>query len=943
MINARSLLSVLCAITIFGISAVGQQKDSTRIGKARGVIRDSIYNYVLPSASIAIYTSLDTGLVSYQLSNQAGEFHFENLPIRVQLMIRVFYTGYQILEKKFSVHAAADPVDLSALNLLRAVNELQEVVVTAAPPVRMNGDTLEFNASALKLDKNAVAEDLFRKLPGVNVWADGSITVNGKTVSTVLVDGKPFFGKDLRMATQNIPKIAIDKIQVYQQNRNINNPLDSTTQVNIKLKKGKNFGYFGKLSAGYAKGHHDIDANLNLFTSRTQLGIVLTGNNINKITRNAAALMLNSTYKKTGVVSDYQTDANLQGVNRFRVGGFVFQHDFIPDPGYYKKSILSGNGIYGEHNNNTTEITETVASVGPENVQIQKKHKINSFSDFFTSIDANYQKKNNDNLFYVKANALQNNRGYKNDASRSISDKLQNMLSTGVYEDAGILKQNIINLTTGITRVKSLYDETRRPGDWDITYAVELTQQRNNFSKKNTFMSVSNPAQNQSFDRQYLQLSDSVTHYVFASLGNISKWILGYRNFLNGVSLKIQNYAYVTTVSKSDIVNDMDQTTGSYVKNTRLSANNRLIIFEDKPTLQISKKISRFFGLRYNRQFILTLNIQQQLYSLSNSSDNNLQNTSYHYSKFTPGADFTYSNFQIGRFNDTYSLQIKTNYEYPTVTQLVPLVDSSDLYMIRQGNTNLVPARHAQLNFNFQHTGLRPKKSLGYNFQLSAGVFRNGFADSVITDSLGRSSNYAINAIGKKYVSISGAVSKPIIINQQNQLQLEFSPSMNIAANPNNINQTWNIIHSTTFMYNLSVHYSYKDKFVLFVKQSFFSYKSRQSVIQSVDFINRLQSSSINLLTNITNRFNFGTNFTYNNISSTVAPIRDFSIWNANASYRFLRGNNIEVSFLAFDLLHQNKGLINRGVGNTFTTGVVNMLQQYYMLKLAFYPRKFGK
>ncbi|QEC73518.1 Plug domain-containing protein [Arachidicoccus ginsenosidivorans] len=103
----------------------------------------------------------------------------------------------------------------------------------------MNGDTLEFNADAFHLDPNAVAEDLLRKLPGVVVWGDGTITVHGREVSRVLVNGKPFFGGDTKVATQNLPKKAVEKVQVYQQSKNKDNPLDSITEVNIQLKKAK--------------------------------------------------------------------------------------------------------------------------------------------------------------------------------------------------------------------------------------------------------------------------------------------------------------------------------------------------------------------------------------------------------------------------------------------------------------------------------------------------------------------------------------------------------------------------------------------------------------------------------------------------------------------------------------------------------------------------------
>src|SRR4029077_2096895 len=82
------------------------------------------------------------------------------------------------------------------------------------PPVIIKKDTIEFNASAFKTLPNALVEDLLKKLPGVFVDGDGNISVNGKTVNRILVDGKTFFGNDPKMATRNLPANIIDKVQV---------------------------------------------------------------------------------------------------------------------------------------------------------------------------------------------------------------------------------------------------------------------------------------------------------------------------------------------------------------------------------------------------------------------------------------------------------------------------------------------------------------------------------------------------------------------------------------------------------------------------------------------------------------------------------------------------------------------------------------------------------
>ena len=211
------------------------------------------------------------------------------------------YVGYTDVRLAFMIADTARKLDLKLLNMNRLGEGLADVVVKSVPPVTMNGDTLEFNADAFKMDSNAVAEDLFRRLLGLVVWGDGSVTVYGKTVHSLMVNGKPFFGGDVRVATQNLPKLAVEKVQVYQRNKQAYNLMDSTTEINIQLKKGKDIGHFGKLSAGAGTDrHYESDANINFFTSRTQLGVAGGLNDINKVASDVNTLMRNSTYKGSG-------------------------------------------------------------------------------------------------------------------------------------------------------------------------------------------------------------------------------------------------------------------------------------------------------------------------------------------------------------------------------------------------------------------------------------------------------------------------------------------------------------------------------------------------------------------------------------------------------------------------------------------------------------------
>jgi hypothetical protein len=200
---------------MFGQAANAQKKDSVLTGTVIGIIRDSVYNFNLAATTVAVYRN--SLLLHYSLTDNTGAFSISHLPFNEPLTLVASFIGYNSLSMELTISSAHPLYNIKALNMERAGGKLlEDVIVRVLPPVRMNGDTLEFNADAFKMDKNAVVEDLMRRLPGITIWGDGAITINGKKIKQVLVEGKPFFGGDFSIAIQNLPKSAVDKIQVYR-------------------------------------------------------------------------------------------------------------------------------------------------------------------------------------------------------------------------------------------------------------------------------------------------------------------------------------------------------------------------------------------------------------------------------------------------------------------------------------------------------------------------------------------------------------------------------------------------------------------------------------------------------------------------------------------------------------------------------------------------------
>ena len=232
-----------------GMSLLGMAQTFT----IEGTVVDSVSKRNLASATISIVKAKDSSLVSFARSNDKGDFSVKSVPAGSYL-ISISYVGFiqQWIAFKTGKNAK---IDLSNIYMQDA-SSLSTVTVTARrPPVVINGDSIEFNAENFKTAPNAVVEDLLKKMPGIEVDKSGAITVNGKTVTKVFVNGKEFFTGDPKMATRNLPADAIDKIQVYDRksDQSMFTGIDDgseETAINLKVKKDRNQSNFGKLTGG---------------------------------------------------------------------------------------------------------------------------------------------------------------------------------------------------------------------------------------------------------------------------------------------------------------------------------------------------------------------------------------------------------------------------------------------------------------------------------------------------------------------------------------------------------------------------------------------------------------------------------------------------------------------------------------------------------------------
>ena len=252
-----------------------------------GVIQDEQKN-PLEMANIMAVNNGTKAMDSYGITNDKGKFQLTLKP-NTSYTVKVSYLGMK--SKEIVISTKAENI---AQNIVMDGSgiELEGVEIVREMPVSIKGDTIVYNADSFKSGTEKKLEDVLKKLPGVEVNADGEIEVEGKKVSKLMVEGKDFFDGDTKLGVKNIPADAIDKIQVLRNYnevgalKGLENDQDNVA-MNIKLKEGKKNFWFGDATAGIGVAELDsryiINPKLFYYSPKYSINLITNFNNIGEL------------------------------------------------------------------------------------------------------------------------------------------------------------------------------------------------------------------------------------------------------------------------------------------------------------------------------------------------------------------------------------------------------------------------------------------------------------------------------------------------------------------------------------------------------------------------------------------------------------------------------------------------------------------------------------
>lgn len=278
----KKIITGLVLLLATAVSAFSQTKNITVSGR---VVEDT--KEPAAQATVQLLSLPDSTYAAGVATTGQGYFTLPKVKAG-KYVLKVSYIGFKNKLVPLQLTDANPNRKIGTLTLETDAVMLAEAVVTAeAPQVQVVEDTIAFNSSAYRTPEGAMLEELVKKLPGAEVDEDGNVKINGKEVKKIMVDGKEFFGGDVKTGLKNLPVNMVDKLKTYDKKSDLARITgiddgEEETVLDLTVKKGMNQGVFGNIDlAGGTESRYMGRAMVNYFRDKTQVSVIAGANNVN--------------------------------------------------------------------------------------------------------------------------------------------------------------------------------------------------------------------------------------------------------------------------------------------------------------------------------------------------------------------------------------------------------------------------------------------------------------------------------------------------------------------------------------------------------------------------------------------------------------------------------------------------------------------------------------
>ena len=859
-------------------------------------------------------------------------------------LLKVSFIGYVTKIIPVQLTANVPAKKMGNIELATDAVMLQEAVVVAeAPQVTVVEDTLMYNSSAYRTPEGAMLEELVKKLPGAEIDDDGNVKINGKDLKKIMVDGKEFFGGDVKTGLKNLPVDMVDKLKTYDKKSDLARVTgiddgEEETVLDLTVKKGMNQGWFGNADLGVGtKDRYTGRMMLNRFVDKTQFSIIGSANNVNDQgfsgggggPRWRSNNGLNAT-KMLGANFATQT-------NKLELGGSVrynFQDADISSINSSERFLQNGNSYSNSNNKNRNKGTNL-------NADFRMEWKPDTLTNIIFRPNFSYGRTNN---------ASRSESGTFNEDPFNLivnpNDYLNfDNLSDDPLKDIRVNATNSASLSKG----KSLSGNA----------TLQVNRKLNNRGRNLTFRGVFGYGDND--NDQYTQ---SETRY-YQLLNHLGGDSILYRN--QYITTPTRNYNYTAQVTYSEPIAKATFLQFSYQFQYKYSKSDKTTFdlldypdwaiggalpsgYESHAVDSLSKNAEyRYYnhdasvGLRFIRpkyQLNVGMSFQPQNSTLSYKKGDYMIDTTRTVFNFAPNMDLRFRFSKVSQLRFTY----RGRSNQPTMENLLPITDNSNPLNIRMGNPGLKPS--------FAHT-MRLFYNT-YNAEKQRGIMTH-FSFTATQNSISNSTRYNEET--------GGLITRPENINVNWNAFGMFGFNTALKNKKYTINTFTNVNYqnNVAFLYNQDtknndrntstgltlgerVTGSYRNDWFEFSLNGSINYTAERNKLRPENnqepytysygaSTNITMPWKMTLATNIANQSRRG----YRDSSMN----RDELIWNAQLAQSLLKGA-ATVSFEVYDILRQQSNISRSLSADMRSVSEYNGINSYCMVHFIYRLNIFG-
>lgn len=890
-------------------------------------------------ATVQLLSLPDSTMVVGNVTNNNGVFFIAARPGKY--VLKISFVGYLTQEKSLQLTAGKPSVNIGTITLPTDAIMLGEAVIVAeAPQVTISEDTIGYNASAYRTPEGAMLEELVKKLPGAEIDDDGNIKINGKEVKKIMVDGKEFFGGDVKTGLKNLPVDMVEKLKTYDKKSDLARITgiddgEEETVLDLTVKKGMNQGWFGNVDLGAGtEDRYTGRAMINRFYDKTQVSIIGSANNVNDQGFSGGGPRWR---RNNGLNATKMLGANFATeTEKLELGGsmrYNYRDADVVTVGSSQRFLQSGDSYSNSNKANSNKETGFKAD-------FRMEWRPDSMTNIIFRPNVSYDK--------TRGASVAESGTFNEDPYQYVVNP-NDYLNFDNIESDDPLRDTRINATNEHNLSKS--------NSLSANATLQLNRKLNNEGRNITFRGSFGYGDDDS--DQYAQ--SEIRYYQIKNyLGGDS---IEHRN--QYITMPTKNYNYTAQFTYSEPISRATFLQFSYrfqYKNSKSDKSTYDLGYpwdindglpENYETAYVDS-LSKDAEYKYfNHDISLGLRFIREKYQLSAGMSLQPQNTKLSYKKgdymtdttrtvfnFAPNLDFRYRFSKVSQLRITY----RGRSSQPSMENLLPIVDNSNPLNIRVGNPGLKPsfAHTMRLFYNTYNA----EKQRGIMTHVNFTATQNSISNSTVYDentggttSTPQNINGNWNAFGL-FGFNSALKNKKFTINSFSRVS--YRNQVAFLYNKETLHDDKNTTTGLTLAENLNG--SYRNDWFEFSLNGSIEYTAERSKLRPEKNQNPYTFSygastnvtlpwQMTLSTNITNQSRRG----YDDASLNNNEL----IWNAQIAQSLLKGA-ATVSFEMYDILKQQSNISRSLTADVRSVTEYNSINSYCMVHFIYRLNIFG-